>query len=130
LLRDAETRRVGEKLVEKALKHNGLSFAHGENDGFARVRLRALLFDAEIFVNDELEAVLALGGASPIAETDFLLLPFCALECQNRLGGINLVVGEEFIPDAFADGVGKCRATLLRGAVPALKEVRPDSVWR
>src|SRR5205823_8486596 len=62
LLRDAETRRVGEKLVEQAFQHYRLSLAHGEQDGFVRVRLRALLLDAEVFVDDEPAPVFTFSG--------------------------------------------------------------------
>ena len=75
LLRDAQARGIGEKLVEQPFQNHGLFFADGKHDGFARVRLRAFFLDAEVFINDELEPVFAFGGAPPIARSRFLHPP-------------------------------------------------------
>ncbi len=122
LLRDAQARGIGEKLVEQPFQHHRLFFADGKHDGFARMRLRAFFLDAEVFINDELESVFALGGASPIAKADFLVFPVRALEREDGFGGINFVVGEKLFLDAFADGIGEGRAAFLRGAVPAIEK--------
>ncbi len=98
LLRDAQAGGIGKKLVEQTLEYDRLPFADGEHDGFARMRLRAFLLDAKVFVNDELEPVFAFGGAPPIAETDLLVLPIRALEREDGFGRVNFVVGEETVP--------------------------------
>lgn len=84
--------------------------------------LRTILFDTEILIDKELEAILGFGGLTPIVERDILVFPSCAFERQARLGNINLVIGQITFPNSIAQRVSEGGPALLHGAIPAIEE--------
>src|SRR6266536_5047575 len=77
---------------------------------------------AEVLVDDQLQPIFALCCKSPVAESNFLILPSSTLKREYGFGHVDLVIREILFSDSLLNCIGKCWPTVLPCTVPAIEK--------